>query len=282
MMKKVLSLMLVVLLCLTFTACGDDDKVANTTITPADGVVSETFSSGIPSGLPTDAVTPSESQSATATTAPQVVADSIVGSWRNADGVLLTFNADGTLTVTENGQGVTMTWSASFNQLTLTYNGKSSTGTYTVSGNALTLVNEEGESQTMVKVDASAQTTTTAPAVNNNASAAAQAVAAFVAENQAELLAQFEAAFTDAANGITCSSTIKAEGTGFVIDVKISALNNVTDAQIQQMKQTYASIQSTFDQSLAMMQSGLPELTYFTINVCDGYGNVLLTIRAGN
>lgn len=286
-MKKVFSLMLVVLLCLAFTACGEEDKAADATATTVPAAPSDTNGNAIPT-VPTESspIQTPELNVPSFTTPTQATTASIVGSWKNADGLLMTFNADGSLVLSDGAETVTMKWSANGNQISLIFDGETETGSYAISGDTLTMISPDGEVETFVKADSPIQTpslvtpSVTTPVVNNDA--AAQAVATFVAENQADLLAMFESSFADAANGITCSSDIKAVGTGFIINVKVSALNGATEEQIQVMEQTYDSLQSTFDQALTQMQSGLPELTYFTINVCDGYGNVLTTVHAGN
>ncbi|MBE6806836.1 MAG: hypothetical protein E7527_02305 [Ruminococcaceae bacterium] len=128
-MKKALSLCLVVLLCLTFAACGDEDKAA----------------------------APAATDNAATTDA------ALVGTWVAADGETAIFNADATGSI----DGDPFDWSVSGNKLTVTeQNG--GTGklvfTYAVAGNTLTLTNDEGSSMVYNKTVASAEPSgTTAP-----------------------------------------------------------------------------------------------------------------------
>lgn len=108
----------------------------------------------------------------------------------------------------------------------------------------------------------------------------AQKVADFVSENRATLLESFESSFT--ASGLSCTSSIRASGTTFVIDVNVNDLSNVDDATKAQLQSTFDSMGGTFDDALELMQKDLPQLTGFSVNVRDRDGNQLATIKAGH
>lgn len=116
--------------------------------------------------------------------------------------------------------------------------------------------------------------------VSCGGSSDADAVAAYVDANRAEILSGFEEGFS--ASGMTCNSSIAAEGTGFVVNVNINELNNVDSATADLMQQSYDALDSTFEGMLEDMKKELPELTYFVFNICDADGDTIATIQAGN
>ena len=107
---------------------------------------------------------------------------------------------------------------------------------------------------------------------------AAQKVASYINLNKAELINSFESAFTS--SGMTCSTTIDVEGTGFILTVCINELDNLTADQKSMMQSTYDSMSDTFSASLDMMQTDIPELTYYKVIVCEGDGDYIATITA--
>ncbi len=106
-------------------------------------------------------------------------------------------------------------------------------------------------------------------------------VANYVEKNGDSLVKEFESSFTSAA-GMDCESSIKAVDCGFVIDVKIAGLDNLDDSAKAQMQSYYDTLDGTWDSALDDMQSELPELEYFTINVCEEDGDIIAEITAGN
>jgi len=106
----------------------------------------------------------------------------------------------------------------------------------------------------------------------------ADVVKDYVEENEDELIAAMESVFSGA--GMSCSSTIKAEGAGFIMDIRIDGWDDVDSDTKAEMKDYYGSMQSGFDSSLKEMQTELPELEYFEIRVCEEDGDVVATIRA--
>ena len=116
------------------------------------------------------------------------------------------------------------------------------------------------------------------PVTSTPDSDAAQKVASYINLNKAELINSFESAFTS--SGMTCSTTIDVEGTGFILTVCINELENLTADQKAMMQSTYDSMSDTFTSSLSMMQMEVPELTYYTVIVCEGDGDQIATITA--
>ena len=112
-------------------------------------------------------------------------------------------------------------------------------------------------------------------------SPAEQAVADYVDAHGDEFLDGLEEGFISS-SGMTCESTIEAEGTGFVVNVNINGADNIPEANAKQMQAAYDAAQSSFDSMLKQLQSEAPEVTYFEINVCEEDGDVLAVIKAGN
>ncbi len=107
----------------------------------------------------------------------------------------------------------------------------------------------------------------------------AQKVASYISLHEQELIDTFESAFTG--SGMTCSTTLETEGTGFILTVKINELENLTADQKATLQSTYDAAAATFEASLTTMQMDLPELTYFKVLVCEKDGDLIATISAG-
>lgn len=116
------------------------------------------------------------------------------------------------------------------------------------------------------------------PVTGTPNSADAQKVASFIALHEDELIDSFESSFTSA--GMTCTTSLEIEGTGFILTVCINELENLTEDQKAQMQTTYDALSSTFSLSLDMMQTDIPELTYFKVLVCEKDGDHIATIVA--
>ena len=106
-----------------------------------------------------------------------------------------------------------------------------------------------------------------------------QKVADYVEENEKELLDSMEEGFATS-SGMTCTSSIKPEGRGFIIQLNINELEDVSGETRTVLQETYDGIQGTFDSLLADMQTELPELQYFQILVCEKDGDILAKIEA--
>lgn len=107
----------------------------------------------------------------------------------------------------------------------------------------------------------------------------AKKVADYVDKNRSVLLSTMEESFASS-SGLTCTSSIKAEGCGFVIDININELSDVDADTKAQLQAAYDSFGSTWDAMLEQIQTELPELDYFVINVNEKDGTNLATIRA--
>lgn len=108
----------------------------------------------------------------------------------------------------------------------------------------------------------------------------ADKVASYVKNSGDALSDSFEQLFA-ASSDMTCVSSVKAEGTGIVIDVKINELDNMTQEQKDLMQKTYDDMGDRFDGSLVSIQRQLPEMTYMTVHVCEKDGDVIATIQMG-
>lgn len=101
----------------------------------------------------------------------------------------------------------------------------------------------------------------------------------YVDENGEEMLASMEMSFATS-SGMTCTSSIKVEDQGFVIDININELDNVEQSIKDQMQDGYDAISGTFDQALKEMQQELPEVKHLTVHVNEKDGDRLATIKA--
>ena len=81
---------------------------------------------------------------------------------------------------------------------------------------------------------------------------------------------------------MTCTSSIKVSGMGFVISLNINELDNIDSATKATLQSTYDSMGANFDTLLDQMQTELPELEYYEIRVCEKDGDLLATVVAGN
>ena len=107
----------------------------------------------------------------------------------------------------------------------------------------------------------------------------AKKVADYVDKNRSVLLSSMEQSFATS-SGLTCTSSIKAEGCGIVIEININELSDVDADTKAQLQAAYDSLDSTWDSMLDEMQKELPELDYFVINVNEKDGTNLASIRA--
>lgn len=105
------------------------------------------------------------------------------------------------------------------------------------------------------------------------------AVESYIANNREVLLSSMEESFATS-SGMTCTSTIEAEGDGFVITMKINELEDVDAAAKAQMQSAYDQSMEVFNQALTMMQNDVPELKYYKVLVCEKDGDLLAEIHA--
>ena len=103
----------------------------------------------------------------------------------------------------------------------------------------------------------------------------------YVEENKSELLESMESSFATS-SGMTCTSTIKVEGRGFVMQININEMENIDAETKALLQEIYDGMGDVFKGALEQMQSELPELEYFKVLVCEKDGDVLATIEAKN
>ena len=227
-MKKALAFVLVFVLCLSFTACGESapqETAEEVTATPA----------------------------------------SPVGEWYSTDGVTWIFYEGGVLELAQGDSSINATWHITDKGMLISYGAETTDSTYSIEGDVLTLVNHAGDTKVMARIGSDAQL-----------------VAEFVVQNRTLLTEKMETLFTTGTEDMTCTSSIETKGTGFIINIHIPALNSASADIVDELKITMLGQKSRFDEALVSMQSGVPQLTYFTVNVCDGYGYVLFSMTSGN
>lgn len=108
------------------------------------------------------------------------------------------------------------------------------------------------------------------------------AIVDYVEENEEELVSSFESAFTMGAGGmLTCDSSIKVEGMGFIITIKINELEDLDADTKAQIKEGFEATGSGYDSLIEQMQEELPDLEYFELVVCEKDGDEIATITVG-
>ena len=117
-------------------------------------------------------------------------------------------------------------------------------------------------------------------ACSKTAQTPAEKVAGYVQQSGEALAKSLEELF-GASSDMTCASTVKAEGTGIVIEIRIDQMDGLTQEQKELLQSTYDSMEDSFAASLEAVQKDLPEVTYLTIHVCEKDGDVAATIQIG-
>ena len=74
---------------------------------------------------------------------------------------------------------------------------------------------------------------------------------------------------------------VEAEGCGIIVNLKISALNNLTSDEKSDLQRQYDSMSGTFESLLDEMQEEVPELEYMVYNVCESDGDLAAKIEIG-
>ena len=109
---------------------------------------------------------------------------------------------------------------------------------------------------------------------------AEEKIADFVKENESELVDELLSSAKSADPNATAS--IEAVGTGLVITMKFSILEDLSASDKNMLQQQYDGMASNFEGALEKMQKDLPELEYYKVRVCDKNGELLATVVAGN
>ena len=107
----------------------------------------------------------------------------------------------------------------------------------------------------------------------------AKKVAAYVDENRSVLLSTMEQSFAGS-SGMTCPSSLEAEGCGIVIDININELSGVDANTKAQLQAAYDSMGDAWDAMFDELKKELPEVEYLVINVNEKDGTNLASIRA--
>lgn len=87
-----------------------------------------------------------------------------------------------------------------------------------------------------------------------------------------------------ASTGYTCTSSIKAEGNGVVVQMNVNEFTDFSDAQKAELKATYESeaLQASWEASFSTIQAVAPEVEFMKIVICDGNGSVIAEVVTGN
>lgn len=111
-------------------------------------------------------------------------------------------------------------------------------------------------------------------------SSAADKVKSYVKKNGDEIASGLEDSFS-MSSGRECESTIKAVGTGIVIDIKVQGMDDLTSMQKEEMQEAYDSMSSVYESVLESLKEDIAEVTYLTINVCEEDGDLAAAIQIG-
>ena len=103
-------------------------------------------------------------------------------------------------------------------------------------------------------------------------------VKAYVEDNKAALLSSMEQSFASS-SGMTCTSSIRVDGCGIVIDININELDGMGDAEKKLLQDIYDSMDAQFDLAFDQMQKELPELEFFTVNVNERDGDNVAVVK---
>lgn len=106
------------------------------------------------------------------------------------------------------------------------------------------------------------------------------AVEKYVEENKSVLISDMEQSFATS-SGMTCKSSVKVVGNGFVITLKLDGVDGIDSSAKKQMQDAYDQMSSIFDMALAEFQKDCPEIEYYQVDVCEEDGDKLATIRSG-
>lgn len=103
-------------------------------------------------------------------------------------------------------------------------------------------------------------------------------IAKYVTEYGDELAAAYEKAFATS-SGMTCTSSVEAQGKGLVIKININEFDNLPEATKKTFQKTYDNMMDQFNASLELEQKKFPGLEYFKLYVCEKDGDVIAVIN---
>lgn len=87
-----------------------------------------------------------------------------------------------------------------------------------------------------------------------------------------------------ASTGYTCTSSIKAEGNGVVVQMNVNEFTAFSDEQKAALKANYESeaLQASWEASFSTIQAVAPEVEFMKIVICDGNGSIIAEVVTGN
>lgn len=100
-------------------------------------------------------------------------------------------------------------------------------------------------------------------------------VADYVALKETSIISMFESALSG--SGLTCNSTVKAEGTGIVVTICINELVDIPEEQKTMLQNTFDQNSAALSGNFAPIQAEIPELTYVKFNYCEKDGDLIAT-----
>lgn len=284
-MKKVLSLILALALCISLAACGASEKAEPTNENPIETTAAPIETTEAPvetTAEPTEAATESamaaieayvnENKAALLATMEQ--------SFATSSGMTCTSDiavVDNGIVITININELDNVDQATKDQLQSTYSSMD-----TAFEELLTELQKEipqVEYLTIVIGEVDGDVLASLTADGTVADTASQ-VAKFVEENKADLLTSMEESFATS-SGYTCTSDIRVEGNGFIISININEFDNMDQSVKDQLQTTYDGMAATFEDLLTQLQQLVPGLEYYTIEVNEVDGDNLAIITAG-
>ena len=105
----------------------------------------------------------------------------------------------------------------------------------------------------------------------------AEKVADYVAVYGEEFADGFVQGFTS--TGLTCTSAIRAEGTGILLTVNVNEYENFTAEQKATMQASYDQATPSLKASLSAVKALIPELSYVKIEMCEKDGDLIAVIN---
>lgn len=107
------------------------------------------------------------------------------------------------------------------------------------------------------------------------------AVAAWVEENGDEYVENFNTAFAGS-SGLTCKTTMEANGCDIIVTVCINEWDDLTDEQKDTLQASYDALSDGFLAELKLMQNEEPAIDSLTYLICEYDGDVAATIYVEN
>jgi len=100
----------------------------------------------------------------------------------------------------------------------------------------------------------------------------------FIDEQGDELLSGFESSFEQSSGGLDCECSWEIDGTALTLNCLINGVDDVPEANKQEMQDIYDSQNDTFHSLFAPIKDEVPNLSNVTIKVCEEDGDLLADI----